>query len=121
MLWQREGWSADRMTFDHWNRLVGVARGELPAADFPGGVTARRYPGGIFGEERLLALLGGLANRSASDVVLAVDEAVVDFALELPDDDVAILVARVTCVAVDTPEPARLIESPDEAQAFPSA
>lgn len=40
-LWQREGWSADRMTFDHWNRLVGVARGESPAADFPGGVTAR--------------------------------------------------------------------------------
>jgi serine phosphatase RsbU (regulator of sigma subunit) len=85
------------------------------------GVTERRHPGGMFGEERLLALLGGLANRSASDVVLAVDEAVVDFALELPDDDVAILVARVTCVAVDTPEPARLIESPDEAQAFPSA
>ena len=41
MLWQREGWSVDRMTFDHWNRLVSVARGELPAADFPGGVCAR--------------------------------------------------------------------------------
>jgi tRNA(Ile)-lysidine synthase len=41
LIWQREGWSTDRMTFDHWNRLVGVARGELPAADFPGGVTAR--------------------------------------------------------------------------------
>ena len=85
------------------------------------GVTERRHQGGMFGEERLLALLGGLANRSASDVALAIDEAVVDFAPGLPDDDVAILVARVTCVAVDTPEPARLIGSPEEARAFPSA
>jgi tRNA(Ile)-lysidine synthase len=41
LLWRREGWPTERMTFDHWNRLVAVARGEPPAADFPGGVTAR--------------------------------------------------------------------------------
>ena len=33
----------------------------------------------------------GLANRSAGDVARAIDEAVVDFAPGLPDDDVAIL------------------------------
>jgi len=42
MLWQREGWPTDGMTFDHWNRLVAVTRGERPAADFPGGVIVRR-------------------------------------------------------------------------------
>jgi tRNA(Ile)-lysidine synthase len=39
LLWRREGWPVDRMTFDHWNRLVSVARGDLSSADFPGGVT----------------------------------------------------------------------------------
>ncbi len=41
LLWQRERWPADRMGFEHWNRLVAVACGELRAADFPGGITAR--------------------------------------------------------------------------------
>jgi tRNA(Ile)-lysidine synthase len=41
-VWQREGWSASGMTFDHWRRLAAVARGEPSAADFPGGVVARR-------------------------------------------------------------------------------
>jgi tRNA(Ile)-lysidine synthase len=42
LVWQRQGWSADGMTFTHWERLAGIARGELPAADFPGGVHCRR-------------------------------------------------------------------------------
>ncbi|MBY0514154.1 MAG: tRNA lysidine(34) synthetase TilS [Gemmataceae bacterium] len=41
-LWYREAWPTDRMTADHWSRLVGVVRGDLPAADFPAGVTVRR-------------------------------------------------------------------------------
>jgi tRNA(Ile)-lysidine synthase len=42
LLWEREGWPMGEMTADHWTRLVDVARGDLTAADFPGGVTARR-------------------------------------------------------------------------------
>ncbi len=60
------------------------------------GVTERRHRSGMFGEERLLSLLGGLANRPASDVARTIDEAVMSFAPGLPDDDVAILIARVT-------------------------
>ena len=64
-------------------------------------MTERRHRSGMFGEERLLALLGGLANRPASDVAREIDEAVMDFAPGLPDDDVAILIARVTGAAVE--------------------
>lgn len=42
LLWRRESWPVDRMTFDHWTRLVAVVRGEHPAADFPAVVTVRR-------------------------------------------------------------------------------
>jgi tRNA(Ile)-lysidine synthase len=42
ILWHRAGWPSDGMTADHWQRLVGIARGDVPAADFPGGVHARR-------------------------------------------------------------------------------
>jgi tRNA(Ile)-lysidine synthase len=41
LVWLREVWPTDRMTADHWNRLVTVVKGDLPAADFPAGVTAR--------------------------------------------------------------------------------
>ena len=41
LLWHREGWPTNQMSFDHWTRLVAVVRGDLTAADFPGGVTAR--------------------------------------------------------------------------------
>ena len=75
----------------------------------------------MLGEERLLALLGGLANRSAADVARAVDEAVVDFAPGLPDDDVAILVARVTCVAADLLSAPRARRGLRQDPAFPSA
>jgi hypothetical protein len=50
----------------------------------------------MFGEERLLSLLTGLANRPASDVAREIDDAVMNFAPGLPGDDVAILIARVT-------------------------
>ena len=62
------------------------------------GVTERRHRGGMFGEERLIALLGDLGGRPAADIARILDEAVVDFAPGLPDDDVAILIARVTAV-----------------------
>ena len=41
MLWQREGWPASDMTFEHWKRLVAVALGEETASDLPGGIVAR--------------------------------------------------------------------------------
>jgi tRNA(Ile)-lysidine synthase len=42
LLWQREGWPVTDMTADHWSRLVAVAQGNLTAADFPEGISARR-------------------------------------------------------------------------------
>jgi tRNA(Ile)-lysidine synthase len=42
LLWQREGWSKSAMTAEHWGRLVSIALGKLTAADFPGGLNARR-------------------------------------------------------------------------------
>lgn len=42
LVWEREGWPADGMTADHWQRVADVAAGEVAAADFPGGVHVRR-------------------------------------------------------------------------------
>lgn len=82
------------------DRECEIALGDL-LAFWTDGVTERRHRAGMFGEERLLALLGGLANRPASDVARQIDEAVMNFAPGLPDDDVAILIARVTGVAAE--------------------
>lgn len=41
-VWAREGWSEGQMSAEHWRRLEAIVRGELSAADFPDGVTARR-------------------------------------------------------------------------------
>jgi serine phosphatase RsbU (regulator of sigma subunit)/PAS domain-containing protein len=59
------------------------------------GVTERRNSGVLFGEERLAALIEQLAGSSAEEVVQRIDEAVVAFAPGLPDDDVAVLAARI--------------------------
>jgi serine phosphatase RsbU (regulator of sigma subunit) len=80
------------------DREYAVGLGDL-VAFWTDGVTERRYRGGMFGEQRLLALLAGSANRPAADIAREIDEAVVEFAPGLPDDDVAILIARVTTVA----------------------
>jgi serine phosphatase RsbU (regulator of sigma subunit)/PAS domain-containing protein len=63
------------------------------------GVTERRNSGVLFGEQRLATLIEQLSGRPAEDVVRRIDEAVVEFAPGLPDDDVAILAARVTAGA----------------------
>lgn len=42
MLWDREGWPVNAMTFDHWRRAAKIATGEHSAADFPDGVHVRR-------------------------------------------------------------------------------
>jgi tRNA(Ile)-lysidine synthase len=42
LLWEREGWPVGGMGFDAWERVAAVARGELAAADLPGGVHVRR-------------------------------------------------------------------------------
>jgi tRNA(Ile)-lysidine synthase len=41
LVWVREGWPMGDIDFDAWNRLAGVAAGELQAVDLPGGITAR--------------------------------------------------------------------------------
>ena len=84
------------------DRKCQVALGDL-VAFWTDGVTERRHRAAMFGEERLLSLLGGLANRAASDVAREIDDAVMNFAPGLPDDDVAILIARVTGAPVERP------------------
>jgi tRNA(Ile)-lysidine synthase len=41
LVWAREGWPTGRMNFDAWNRLAGVARGEIGGLDLPGGIHVR--------------------------------------------------------------------------------
>ena len=79
------------------DRECALGLGDL-VAFWTDGVTERRHAGGMFGEERLLSLLEGAADRPAADVAREIDEAVMDFAPGLPHDDVAILIARVTAV-----------------------
>jgi GAF domain-containing protein len=75
-----------------------LAVGDL-LAFWTDGVTERRNAGVLFGEERLASLIQQLDGRSADEVVQRIDEAVVSFAPGLPDDDVAILAARITADA----------------------
>jgi serine phosphatase RsbU (regulator of sigma subunit) len=77
------------------DRRCEIALGDI-VAFWTDGVTERRHRSAMFGEERLLSLLTGLANRPASDVAREIDDAVMNFAPGLPGDDVAILIARVT-------------------------
>ena len=85
---------ADRAYDD---RASELAVGDV-VAFWTDGVTERRHAGDMFGEQRLLALLAGAANRSAADIASEIDEAVLDFAPGFPHDDVAVLIARVTAV-----------------------
>jgi tRNA(Ile)-lysidine synthase len=41
LVWLREGWPENDMTFDAWDRLAAVACGEGGAADLPGGIHIR--------------------------------------------------------------------------------
>jgi tRNA(Ile)-lysidine synthase len=41
LVWEREHWPADAMSFDAWDRLAGVAFGEAPAVDLPGNLRVR--------------------------------------------------------------------------------
>jgi tRNA(Ile)-lysidine synthase len=41
LVWLREGWSENDMTFDAWDRLAGVGFGESAAADLPAGIHIR--------------------------------------------------------------------------------
>ncbi len=100
---------ADR-EYDDRECLLGL--GDL-VAFWTDGVTERRHSGDMFGEQRLLSLLAGAANRPAADVAREIDEAVMEFAPGLPHDDVAIMVARVTAVVG---EPAGLLGRPQTLQ-----
>ena len=44
-VWQREGWPAGEMSFDHWQRLADLVSAEGGAHDLPGGTHARRRGG----------------------------------------------------------------------------
>ena len=41
LVWEREGWPTDQMDAAAWDRACAVARRELPAWDFPGGISMR--------------------------------------------------------------------------------
>jgi PAS domain S-box-containing protein len=87
--------------YDDRECVLGV--GDL-VAFWTDGVTERRHGGSMFGEQRLLSLLAGAANRPAADIAREIDEAVMDFAPGFPHDDVAVLIARVTAVAAEREE-----------------
>ncbi len=40
LVWAREGWPMGGMSFNHWDRLAALVQGDIPAADFPGGISA---------------------------------------------------------------------------------
>ncbi len=86
----------ERAQFHDYATHLGV--GDL-LAFWTDGVTERRHAGVLFGEQRLASLIEQLEGRSADEVVQRIDEAVVAFAPGFPDDDVAILAARVTANA----------------------
>jgi tRNA(Ile)-lysidine synthase len=44
LVWQREGWPENDMTFDAWDRIAGVVHGEAAAVDLPGGISIRALP-----------------------------------------------------------------------------
>ena len=86
----------ERAQFHDYTTHLGV--GDL-LAFWTDGVTERRHAGVLFGEQRLATLIERLEGRPADEVVERIDEAVVSFAPGFPDDDVAILAARVTANA----------------------
>ncbi len=42
LIWDRESWSRDAMSFADWDRAAAVVLGELPSVDLPGRVRVRR-------------------------------------------------------------------------------
>ncbi len=57
LLWSRQGWPRDAMTFAHWKRLETLVFGEGSASDFPGRIRVRR--------QREVLQLGRVDPRSA--------------------------------------------------------
>jgi serine phosphatase RsbU (regulator of sigma subunit)/PAS domain-containing protein len=59
------------------------------------GVSDRRGDGELYGEERLRALLVANAKRTPTEIADAIEQAVVGFSQTEPQDDIAIVVARI--------------------------
>jgi phosphoserine phosphatase RsbU/P len=59
------------------------------------GVSDRRGDGELYGEERLRALLVAHAGRTPTEIADAIEQTVVDFSHTDPQDDIAIVVARI--------------------------
>jgi GAF domain-containing protein len=60
------------------------------------GVTEERIAGRMFGEERLVELLGASAGMSAAGIADRIERAVLEFKPGPPADDVAVIVLRLT-------------------------
>jgi serine phosphatase RsbU (regulator of sigma subunit) len=82
---------ADRLEVDDTEDVL--RRGELLFL-YTDGVVDARGPGGLFGEERLHALLTALAGNAPSRVVQRVDGAVLAHSGGRPRDDVAMIALR---------------------------
>jgi serine phosphatase RsbU (regulator of sigma subunit) len=60
------------------------------------GVSDRRGDGELFGEERLRGLLESVGGRSPREIADAVEQSVLGFSATEPQDDIALLVVRIT-------------------------
>jgi serine phosphatase RsbU (regulator of sigma subunit) len=72
-----------------------VLRGGDQIVMWTDGVSDRRGDGELYGEERLRALLVANAGASPTELADAIEQAVVGFSQTDPQDDIAIVVARI--------------------------
>jgi PAS domain S-box-containing protein len=78
-----------------WDRAVDLSPGDAIVFYTDGVVEEHGEGDELFGRERLIALLGECAGRSAAGIAESIERAVLSFRPEAPRDDMAILVARV--------------------------
>lgn len=77
------------------DRAVGLSPGDA-AVFYTDGLTEARAPdGSLFGEERLLALLGECGEGKAAEIAECLKDAVDDFDDGVPLDDLAVLVLKI--------------------------
>jgi serine phosphatase RsbU (regulator of sigma subunit) len=63
------------------------------------GIIEARGPEGVFGEERVHALIAGCAGLDASTIAERIERTVLDFQLGEPRDDIALMIMRVASAA----------------------
>ncbi|TMK98619.1 MAG: GAF domain-containing protein [Actinobacteria bacterium] len=77
------------------DRAVDLRRGDALVL-FTDGVVEQRAPGAVFGVERLMSVVKSSNGQDAAGIADAIDHAVLSFRPEPVQDDVAVLVMRVT-------------------------